>query len=188
MNLKRLFLALLLLALVAGSSLLLLREQPLTGKARQVPPAERPVHQMEGLSLTAIRSDGSRHYQLRGETLTEYADQHAEITAPRLTLYAADSRAPWHIRAPRAELTPERNLLLLHDEVRMLREPATEEAPLQIDTRDLHVYPQRDMARTDAEAVIHNPGWESRSQGLQVFFDSAELRQEQRVKDRHEAP
>jgi len=127
-----------------------------------------PDHVLEGYRVALHSTDGSPRYRLSGPRLSHYPDEDsAELEAPSLTLYEAGSPA-WTADAEHGTLTNGADRVLLGGAVTLRRLPAPGVTALQIETRDLRLEPDRDLAETDQPVHITGEHFVVDAIGLRV--------------------
>ncbi len=120
-------------------------------------PGDRPDYVMHDFELVALGADGTEAVTLRGPLLQRSALDHSStITAP-LFLIPDDKGNHWQMRAKTGWVSEKGDELRLHDDV-VGTSPDGIGTPTTFTTTWLNVYPKQDLAMTDAQATITQPG------------------------------
>ena len=129
-------------------------------------------------TATVYGEDGRMRHRLEADHLLRYAgSEEAWLTRPRFTL-ASDQGPPWRVDAPWGYWQPdaEDERLWLQDAVRVRRAAFADQDDLGIDTRDLHFFLARELAETDASAVLRNGTAHLRGDGMTIDLASENVR------------
>ena len=146
-------LVLTVIAVLAGWSLLRQRDG---GDPTAVDSGQRPDYVMHDFELIGLDEQGKENVTLRAPLLERSAaDQTMAITAPLFLLPDSNGR-PWQLRAKSGWIDAKGDELRLKDDVvGTSPEGAT---PTRLETTHLNVFPDRNLARTDAKVTITRPG------------------------------
>lgn len=128
-----------------------------------------PDYFMENFTLTNMNEQGSPAYVLKAQKLLHYADDDSsELTQPSIQFF--NTKGNWTISAERAQLLSDKQLIHLHNKVRLLREGSAQQSALSIDTDYLRIHTDQEIAETDRPARIQSQGLELHSIGM--VFDN----------------
>lgn len=135
-----------------------------------------PEYYMSEFVTHAMHPDGSPRYRLAADRLMHYteADQ-ADLEQPRLTLFRADA-PPWQVQSEQGKVYDQGTRVHLLGAVTIERPAAPGHRPLQVDTRELHVWPERDYAETDQPTTIRSRASRMEGIGMQAWFAEERLR------------
>ncbi len=159
------------LAVLAASSVWLLREVRSTLEAGAPARIETPPLVVDRYLARAMDPDGRPEYTLEGPRFIEQpAGRGSHLERPRLTLYR--NRAPaWTIDAEEAWVSPDGDLIRLEAGVVARRSGSAGQHPLVITTREVLVEPGTGLAETAAPARLETPGAELTAVGVRAFLD-----------------
>ncbi len=111
---------------------------------------------------------GQVHYRLSGQRLTRFSyDDSAEIIAPVVRFQDGPQR-DWIVYAERGWLSPDQQTLRLLGAVQAIQMGAETQAPLQIHTHDVTIWPQLKQASTLAPARIEGPHYSLEGIGMKA--------------------
>ncbi|HEY5791306.1 MAG TPA: LPS export ABC transporter periplasmic protein LptC [Gammaproteobacteria bacterium] len=162
---RTLLVALLFGLVVAYSAWLQELDAPL---AREERAGDTPDHVLEGYRVAQYAPDGSPRYRLTGPQLRHFpGDERTELEAPELTLYDAAGPA-WSALAERGELSAGAERVLLGGAVTLQRLPGAQRSALTVETRDLRLEPEADLAETDQPVRITGPRYVVDAVGLRA--------------------
>ncbi|HET7369874.1 MAG TPA: LPS export ABC transporter periplasmic protein LptC [Gammaproteobacteria bacterium] len=156
----KLWLTLLLLAVLAGATTWLLRQ---INPAAQ-PPAEAashaPDYYFEGATLTQLNTNGELESRLLSELITHHPDDGSvELTAPRFTWYGnnAGENPPWHVVAEHGTIPAGGDVVHLRGHV-VVTHPTESGETLKILSPTLDVFTEKQVARTpDPVRILRGP-------------------------------
>lgn len=113
-------------------------------------PGDRlPDSVLEQYRITLHAEDGQPRYRLVGPRLSHFADDDSNhLEQPHLTVFAAADDPAWTVAAESGALASGAEELLLAGEVTLERLPGPDRPAMRIDTRDLRIEPQNDVAET----------------------------------------
>ena len=139
-------------------------------------PDASPEYYMSGFTTHAMNPDGSPRYRLSAENMEHFAyDQHADLEQPRLTVFRPDE-PPWQVASRQGKVFDEGERVHLLGPVTIERAAGRDTRPLQVDTRDLWVWPQKEYAETDQPTVIRSGNSQLQGIGMQAWFDQERLK------------
>lgn len=166
-------LLLLLLAAALTGWLLLHTERVLTPQAPSR--ARLPDYRLTDVRLRVYDADGALHYRLDAARVIHYPDpDRAELSAPRLRWYPRPEAVPWRVQSPQGEILDRGEEVRLLGRVRIDRAAVGDHAAVAVRTRDLLVWPRRDLARTDAPVSLRSGG--AQMEGIGMRADLAQDR------------
>ncbi len=159
-------LALLVAALVSGWSVWQQRVQaPATAGAEG-----RPDYVLHDFELVALDAQGHESFTLRAPTMTRNPDQRSmEMTAPVFLLPDNDHQY-WRVSSRNGWVAADGNELRLRGDVRVTSPP--QQRKVAMNTEQLNVYPDRDLATSSAVVTITQPGSILRGRGLETNLAS----------------
>jgi lipopolysaccharide export system protein LptC len=185
MSLPRFFLPLLVLS-IAGLSVWLLGTQKEKPKEARRAEQTSPDAYMEGVVSRVMDKQGQLRYELHTPHMVHYPlDDRTEIAKPHLVLFRPHER-DWQMDAEYATALQGNEEIQLHGNVWIRRAGDAQAPPLDIHTRELIVYPEREFAETREEAVLTSPNGELRSRGMQAYFEEEKLQLLSQVRGRYE--
>lgn len=139
-----------------------------TGTAHNVDVADHdaPDYYVRGYELTVWDERGELRHRLVGPQVMHYPQRsRAELASPELVLYR-DSSPRWRLRAQSALVTDDAQELWLQGDV-VIDEPL-DAAGLILNTRDVHVLPQKRYAETQAPVAVRDAAGEMHGTGMRV--------------------
>lgn len=165
-----------LLGVLAGAGWWL-RERIQAGPATAArPAATTPEYFMTGFTTYGMNPDGSPRYRLAAERMAHYAhDDHADLEQPRLTVFRPDT-PPWEVESERGKVFDQGERVHLLGDVFIERAAGPGGRPLQVDTRELWVWPEKDYAETGEPTVIRSRASQMQGVGMQAWFAEQRLR------------
>lgn len=130
-----------------------------------------PDYTFETVVLTAMGIDGARSYRIRAPHITHFAaNNDAELISPRIWFFQ-DKGPPLELRAGRARVTAASKRIWLPGEVDIQRPPYANRARLTVKTRDVTVFTDPRVARTNAPVTAASG--EQRLKGVGMMLDLA---------------
>lgn len=137
-------------------------------------------YSMRDFDMTVMDDAGKPSHRLEAVSMLHYADDDsAELEQPHLLLYRAATEGGgdehWVLHAEKARLYKGGDVVFLQGEVRMRRLGAAEGAALELDTRDLWVYPKPQRAETGEAVEIREAHGVTRAQGLKINLKAGRL-------------
>jgi len=164
---------LLILLLIAGITWLLL-DAP-TSVQDETGADQSAGHQLDyylrGMQATTLGADGRPTQKLQSAAVNHYADDDTtEFEAPHLSVFEGE-HPPWEIRADRAWMSADGELMLLQDRVTIDRPAFPGNPPLHLVTANVRVQPNQGYAETDeAVRVRSNQDWLDAT-GMQAWLN-----------------
>ncbi len=134
-----------------------------------------PEFYMEKFSTTTMDENGRPKHTLTGERMTIYPNQTKEVEQPHLIVYE-ENRPPWHATSERVEVSADDTLMVLYGDVRLWRNNEAGVLELEMETRQLSVFRDKDYAVTDEPVVIRTPSTKTTGTGMRVYKESRRLK------------
>ena len=126
-----------------------IQELATPGITPSVDTTRAPDSVLEDYRITLHAEDGQPRYHLTGPRLSHFPDDDSNLLdRPQLTVYASAHDPAWTVDAESGLLTAGAEELLLNGPVILERLPGPDRPPLRIDTRDLRIEPDNDLAET----------------------------------------
>ncbi|HET7306728.1 MAG TPA: LPS export ABC transporter periplasmic protein LptC [Gammaproteobacteria bacterium] len=155
----RLWLTLVLLAVLAGGTYWLLRHISPSAQAPTQAVSHAPDYWFKGATITQMNTAGKLEYRLLADTVTHHPDDGSvDLTAPRFTWYSpADPAAPWHVTARHGTIPAGGNIVHLRGDV-VVTHPARNGEMLKVFAPTLDLYTKKREARTaDPVRIVQGP-------------------------------
>lgn len=177
----------LLLLLVATSTAWLLRQMDTAPVARSPTWEESPDYYLEDFQMTTMDEHGRPKRRLEAKYMEHYPGTDIKrLRNPYLVMYQSSSLA-WHVRASRARVSDDHQVIDLLGEVQIWREGTSGTRELEIETEELTVYTKTHYGETLKPVVIRTPQSESHGTGMQAYLDEGRLILKSQVRTRYEA-
>lgn len=175
-----------LVAVFAGTRWLVYVFSPTDGEFR-IHVSNRSDYVLTEFDLRAMGRDGKPAMVLRAPRLTRDPDDRSlHVDKPDIDLFDDDGRK-WDVVAREGWLSEDGEELRLIGPTRMnRREPA--DARISIRTSNLHFFPERDHARTDAAVTIRSPGSILRGRGMEADLATERIQLLSEVTARYAPP
>ncbi len=147
------------------------------GKMREEPPRTQdespgqPDHTIQGLRATTLDENGRPHRRLIAREARHYPDKAgSELDEPRLTLFP-ETGAPWLLKSERGWVSEKAEEVRLHGKVYLDREASQDNPPLQVETREVFVWPNAEYGRTDQHLrAVSGADWLNSPRGGEAWF------------------
>jgi lipopolysaccharide export system protein LptC len=138
-----------------------------------VTPAKKVAHFadyfMQNFTITNMNEQGQPTYILQAKRLEHFADDDSiDIIEP--VVHFKDSNGDWSIRAQKAQILADKNIIYFYQKVNVYRSASTTRGPLSIDTEYLKINTTSNIAETDALAHIKTQNFSLDTQGM--VFDN----------------
>lgn len=154
------------------------------------PPAAQQVaggidYYTEGLALTMMDETGRPKRHLSAERWEHYDDGRTELFNQQLQLFS-NNAPPMSIQSPRATLSADESEWFLYEDVTIDRDAGMDRRPLHVETRNLHVWPDREYAETEEAVRMESRGDWLTARGMQAWFgESAHIKLLAEVRGRY---
>lgn len=143
--------------------------------------ADEPDVYLEDSTISRFRSDGTLHYRLRAERISQFErDRVAHLIAPVLELHEADGPA-WEVQSRRGDVFTlarpaggEEERVELEGEVRLTRDAGGPEFA-EMRTEFLVIHPERRHVRTDRPVMIETNSGRLAAAGFQADLASGRI-------------
>lgn len=143
----------------------------------------RSDYVLHDFELVALDTEGHESFTLRAPTMARNPDQRSmEMTAPVFLLPDAD-RQYWRVSARNGWVAADGNELRLRGDVLVTSPP--EQRKVAMNTEQLNVYPDRDLATSSAVVTITQPGSILRGRGLETNLASKHYELKSQVRTRY---
>ena len=134
--------------------------------------SRRPDYYLRSFENTIHDESGKPSRMLSGTEMRHYPDDDStELDNPHLILIDDDG-ARWTVNAEGGKLSGDGNILLLDGKVEIEKGAHQGIVPIRIETSDLLIYPERNLAETGAEIRITSGDNWIHSTGMKVWFQS----------------
>lgn len=137
--------------------------------------------------IIAMDETGAPKHRLRGQSMSHYAESdYAELVEPRLEVYGRGGDGTTSVDAPLARVYQGGESVLLEGDVRMLRQDAGEQAGMEVQTRDLWFFAEREFAETGAAVTITEAKGVTTAEGMTMDLKTGILHLLAAVRGRYE--
>lgn len=148
---------------------------------------ESPDYYIEDFQMTSMDENGQPKRRLAAEYMEHYPNTNIKkLTSAYLVMYQSASPT-WHVRAARARVSADNQVIDLLGEVRIWREGMSGVRDLEVETEQLTVYADSHYGETLKPVVIRTAHSESHGTGMQVYLDEGRLILKSQVRTRYEA-
>lgn len=149
--------------------------------------AESPDYYIEDFQMTTMDEQGRPARRLEAGYMEHYPNTDIKLLQ-RAYLVMYESASPaWHVRASRARVSADNQVIDLMGGVQIWREDVTGSRELEVEAEDLTVYTERRYGETLKPVVIRTPHSESRGTGMQVYLNESRLILTSQVRTHYEA-
>jgi lipopolysaccharide export system protein LptC len=177
----------LLLLLFAASTGWLVRQLDTSSVDKNRALVKSPDYYIEDFHMTTMDQQGQPERRLEAEYMEHYPNTDIKtLQSAYLVMYQPTSPA-WHVRASRARVSGDHQVIDLFGEVQIWREGTSGSRELEIETEDLTVYTKAHYGETLKPVVIRTPHSESHGTGMQAYLDEGRLILKSQVRTRYEA-
>lgn len=143
----------------------------------------RPDYTLHEFQLTTLNKDGSEAFTLAAPKL-ERNPENREMDIATPSFYFPDSKQRrWRAQSRSAWVNADGSEVRLRDDVRL--EAPDGESKLRLETSSLNVFPDADIASTDAEVLITQPGTIIRGRGLEAQLENNRVTLKSEVRSRY---
>ena len=109
---------------------------------------------MDNLHAVKMDQQGVPRFLMSAQQLRHYPDHDStELEMPRLTMLATE-RPTVHLNGMRGNVSSKGDEVILHDDVRVVREAVGDQSAMTLRTEYLRVLPEKDWANTDRAVTI----------------------------------
>lgn len=134
-----------------------------------------PDYFMLDVDSTIMTKQGVPLYRLNAKRADHFPDdQSLLLTSPSLLYYREESK-PWHVVSESGRVYEEGKRIYLDGEVRMKREAAPAQPPMQLTTRDMLVLMDKEYAETAEPAVITSGNSRLAGTGMEAYLKEGRL-------------
>ncbi|HET6726222.1 MAG TPA: LPS export ABC transporter periplasmic protein LptC [Gammaproteobacteria bacterium] len=180
----RLWLTLLVLAVLAGAAWWLRQHFNPEAQPQQQAVSHAPDYYFEGATITQMNKSGQLQYKLLSSVVTHHPDDGSvDLTAPRLTWYgdAPGKAAPWHVTAKHGMIPAGADIVHLRGDV-VVTHPTDTGETLKIFSPTLDLYTEKRIARTaDPVKIVRGPSHVN-AVGMVIQMDQNHMRLESTVR------
>lgn len=135
---------------------------------------EGPDQFMEKFISTTMNEQGIPKHQLVAERLLHYPnEEHSNLEKPMMTFFKPDGD-PWIATASKGTVQDEGNEVFLAGDVNVTR-PTPHESPVIIDTKNLHIQLDKDIAKTTETVIVQQGSDLLVSIGMDAHFTQGEI-------------
>ena len=132
---------------------------------------------MADFEITAMDDEGKPKHRLQGKSMVHYLDsEYAELVQPRLEVYAEAGTEPMSIDAELAKVYQNGDSVLLQGEVKMHRLDEARQSTMEVQTRDVWVYTEREYAETSEKVTITDKMGVTTGTGMQLDMKAGTVR------------
>lgn len=143
----------------------------------------RPDYLLHDFELVALDGEGRESFTLRAPLMSRNPDQRSmEMATPVFLLPDSDGQY-WRVSARTGWVAADGKELRLRGDVRVASPP--QQRKVAMNTEQLNVYPERDLATSPAVVTITQPGSILRGRGLETNLASKRYELKSQVRTRH---
>lgn len=145
-----------------------------------------PDYIMENFTSSVLDNSGALKYRLKAERMAHFPDDDStEIEQPVIMIYRDDEQV-WNIASERGIARDGGKEVLLAGKVNIRRLESSREGPLEVQTRDVTIIPDRDLGQTSQPVTIRNEQGKTRAVGMRIHIKEERLELLSRVKSVYE--
>jgi lipopolysaccharide export system protein LptC len=141
-----------------------------------------PSYYLKDADVLQTNEEGRLLYRIHAELVEEHPDDEALVLDGVLFEYREAEEIPWHVRAGRAVIRLESQILELEQGVELIREPGQNGKGIVARTEHLVLEPQRHVARADGEVTFTVGASTLSAVGLVALFKEDRLKLESNVR------
>jgi lipopolysaccharide export system protein LptC len=135
---------------------------------------EGPDHFMEDFVSTTLGLDGTPRHKLVAQRLTHFPNkEHSDLLAPEMTFYNINNNT-WIATAKHGRILDDGNEVFLQGDV-FIQRPGQLSTLITINTSDLHILPNKDIAETPHSVVMQQDKNTITSTGMFAHFGLGEV-------------
>jgi len=125
-------------------------------------------YSMSDFEITAMDEKGRPKHRLKGTSMLHYAEtDYAELVQPHLDIYRDDA-GPMSLDAELAMVYQGGESVLLKGDVKILRQDQSKQNDMQVQTRDVWFYADKESAETSELVTIHDAVGITTARGMRV--------------------
>jgi lipopolysaccharide export system protein LptC len=143
-----------------------------------------PSYYLRDAEVLQTNDDGRLLYRIHAEYAEDRPDDAALVLDDVLFEYRDAEQIPWHVRAARAVVWFERQLLELENGVELVREPRENGEAAVVRTEKLVIDPVRYVARAEGEVTFMLGASTLTAIGLEAFLKEDRLKLESDIRGR----
>jgi lipopolysaccharide export system protein LptC len=141
-----------------------------------------PSYYLKDADVLQTNDEGRLLYRIHAELVEEHPDDEALVLDGVLFEYREAEEIPWHVRAGRAIVRFESQIVELEQGVELIREPGQNGKGVVARTEQLVLEPLRHVARADGEVTFMVGASTLTAVGLEAFFKEDRLKLESNVR------
>jgi lipopolysaccharide export system protein LptC len=130
----------------------------------------RPDYVLHDFELVALDDQGKESFTLRAPSMLRNPDERSMRMATPVFLLPDRERRYWRVESREGWISPDGDELRLRGDVRVASPPG--ERKVGMNTEQLNVYPNRDLATSPTAVTITQPGSILRGRGLETDLAS----------------
>jgi lipopolysaccharide export system protein LptC len=143
----------------------------------------RPDYVLHDFELVALDGQGRESFTLRAPSMLRNPDERSMRMATPVFLLPDSEQRYWRVTAREGWISPDGDELRLLGDVQVASPPGTRKVAMN--TEQLNVYPDRDLAVSPALVTITQPGSILRGRGLETNLASKRYVLKSQVRSRH---
>ncbi len=137
---------------------------------RQITDDAEPVmdYSLSDFEITTMDENGRPKHRLQGASLSHYAEtDYAELVKPHLEIYQ-DEGGAMLLDSERAKVYQGGESVLLQGEVRILRQNQDKQSDMDVHTRDVWFYADKEVAETSERVTIQDAIGTTTAKGMRI--------------------
>lgn len=140
------------------------------------PQTRTPDHAFEGVQLTSLDPLGNLSYKVEAPYMAHFSDDKSmELESPVLSVYREDA-PPMHVRSDRAWISNAGEEIILLGAVTIIRPETDVGTTTTIETQDLHLFPDKQIANTEASVLAYNETYRIQGVGGSLHLGNGHFR------------
>ncbi|WP_149194894.1 LPS export ABC transporter periplasmic protein LptC [Luteimonas suaedae] len=148
------------------------------------PDQGRSDYVLHDFELTALNKEGIESFTLRAPLLEQHPQDRTITLDEPLFLLPERGGGYWQARSRTGVVTADHDEVRLRDDVRVTS-PEGNPRPVTMNTEQLNLYPETDIARSDVLVTVEQPGSTIQGRGLEVDLASKRYTFKSQVKQRY---
>lgn len=141
---------------------------------------------VDDADLSSVDAQGRLTSRLWAKRMQHYPDDDSTtLNAPIMDLYRPEG-PPWHITSQQGWINSGGSEIRLEGKVEIHRPGSAEARPVDIYTRKLTIFPDRDYAETDVAITYRSTGLEVHSIGMRAHLDQGQVELLKQVRAIHQ--